>query len=689
MPAFNCKKCGAPLEITEGMTVCECEFCGVTQTLPRTTSDQVINMFNRANHFRQQCEFDKAADIYERLLAQEEGDSEIHWSLVLCRYGIEYVDDPVTRKKIPTCHRVQYKNILEDPDYLTALDLADTVQRSVYEEEARAISEIQKGILEISSKEKPFDVFICYKETGDDGKRTQDSVLAQELYYQLTQEGFKVFFSRITLESKLGVQYEPYIFAALNSAKVMVVVGTKPEYFNAVWVRNEWSRYLMLMQNDRTRTLIPAYRDMDPYDIPEALSMFQAQDMSKLGFMQDLIRGIKKIVSKDEQPVQQVVRETVVQSAGSANVENLLKRGNLCLEDSKWDEARKYFDDVLNENVEEYRAYIGLLCAEQNVVNEQALVTLEEDFIDSDYYKKACRFGGAEIKNRLFGYYQHGLYNRAERTFRTAQSPEKCDEAKEIFRALGSFADSVQKIEECTEKKNGFLYDDAVSKMNSASTDTDYLAVKGLFEAIRSYKDSAEKAAECEQLAKEYIYQNAVEAMNNSSTYSEYYSAIHHFNDLGDYKFSSEKISECKLLANECLYKEGLEAMLNYQYIVARSKFHNLGDYKDSSDKLEECEKMIVIAQKYDTTKQNMTGIISVHTLKEYADIFDTISDYRDSAKLAEICREKVIKLEADAEAKANAEMKQAKKEKTIAIGTIIIILVMMILIGVIVFVRN
>mgnify|MGYP000004764029 FL=1 len=93
----------------------------------------------------------------------------------------------------------------------------------------------KKGILEISQNEEPFDVFICYKETDEHGRRTHDSVLANDLYHQLTQEGFKVFFARITLEDKLGTAYEPYIFAALNSAKVMVVIGTKPEYFNAVW----------------------------------------------------------------------------------------------------------------------------------------------------------------------------------------------------------------------------------------------------------------------------------------------------------------------------------------------------------------------------------------------------------------------------------------------------------------------
>ena len=36
---------------------------------------------------------------------------------------------------------------------------------------------------------------------------------------------------------------------------------------------------------------------MDPYDLPEEFSHLQAQDMSKLGFMQDLTHGIKKILS--------------------------------------------------------------------------------------------------------------------------------------------------------------------------------------------------------------------------------------------------------------------------------------------------------------------------------------------------------------------------------------------------------
>lgn len=264
MSIFKCKMCGGDLEIQPGQTVAQCEYCGTRQTLPRLDGDRKANLYDRANHFRRNNDYDKAMGIYEQILTEDNTDAEAYWSLVLCRYGIEYVEDPATHKRMPTVNRAQYTSIFDDDNYKSALEYADAAQREVYEIEAKAINEIQKGILAISQKEEPFDVFICYKETDQNGRRTQDSVLANDLYHQLTQEGFKVFFSRFTLEDKLGTAYEPYIFAALNSAKVMVVLGTRPEYFNAVWVKNEWSRYLALIRGGAKKVLIPAYRDMDP-----------------------------------------------------------------------------------------------------------------------------------------------------------------------------------------------------------------------------------------------------------------------------------------------------------------------------------------------------------------------------------------------------------------------------------------
>ena len=170
------------------------------------------------------------------------------------------------------------------------------VARDGDRKESETIAREKGGNLSISQKEQAFDVFSCYKETDENGQRTIDSTLAKDIYYQVTEQGQRVFFARITLEDKAGQEYEPYIFAALHSAKVMLVVGTKPEYLNAVWVKNEWSRYLALMKHDRKRLLIPCYRDMDPYDLPEQLSVLQSSDMSRIGFIQELIRGIAKVL---------------------------------------------------------------------------------------------------------------------------------------------------------------------------------------------------------------------------------------------------------------------------------------------------------------------------------------------------------------------------------------------------------
>ena len=346
MSVFKCKMCGGTIEFEQGATVGVCDSCGTKQTLPRLDDDRKANLYDRANHFRRNNEFDKAMGIYEQLLSEDNTDAEAYWSLVLCRYGIEYVEDPTTRKRVPTVNRAQFTSVFDDDNYRSALHYADPAQREVYEAEATAINEIQKGILAISQKEEPFDVFICYKETDKDGQRTPDSVLANDLYHQLTQEGFKVFFSRITLEDKLGTAYEPYIFAALNSAKVMVVLGTQPEYFNAVWVKNEWSRYLALVKNSSgQKMLIPAYKDMDPYDLPEEFSHLQAQDMSKLGFMQDLIRGIKKILSNENRNI-----STQTDAVSKSNVKNLLALAQTALDMENEDEASGYLNKALEND---------------------------------------------------------------------------------------------------------------------------------------------------------------------------------------------------------------------------------------------------------------------------------------------------------------------------------------------------
>ena len=532
MSLFKCKMCGGTIEFEQGATVGVCDSCGTKQTLPRLDDDRRANLYDRANHFRRNNEFDKAAAIYEQILTEDTADAEAYWSLVLCQYGIEYVEDPATRKRVPTVNRAQFTSIFDDDNYKSAIQYADGYQREIYEKEAKAINDIQKGILSISQKEDPFDVFICYKETDQNGRRTYDSVLANDLYHQLIQEGFKVFFARITLEDKLGSAYEPYIFAALNSAKVMVVLGTKPEYFNAVWVKNEWSRYLALVKKSGgKKVLIPAYRDMDPYDLPEEFSHLQAQDMSKLGFMQDLIRGIKKLAKRDEPKT--AVKETVVVGAVNANIAPLLERAFLFLEDGKWQDANIYCEKVLDIDPKNAEAYLGKLMVDLQVRTRKQLADCAEPFDDRENYGKVIRFGDEKLEAEMRGYIAH------------------INERNENVRLTG-------------------IYNSAVSAMNAAKNESAYKAAAGTFRTISGFQDADALVEQCldkaEVCRKDAIYASAMSkiqsgaSLYNSQKYKEsvgyYEEAIKIFGTISGWKDADEHIYACRKKIEEIKAKE-------------------------------------------------------------------------------------------------------------------------------------
>ena len=368
MAVLKCKMCGGDLDFVQDASVATCEFCGSVQTIPRVDDEKKLTLFARANRLRSACEFDKAAGVYESIVADFPEEAEAYWGLVLCKYGIEYVDDPATGKKIPTCHRSSFDSVMEDSDFDQALENADGDARRVYREEAKQIEEIRKGIIAVSSNEKPYDIFICYKETDPKGDRTLDSVLAQDIYDALTDKGYRVFFSRITLEDKLGQEYEPYIFAALNSAKIMLAVGTDYEYYNAVWVKNEWSRFLKLMAKDKDKYLIPCFKGIDAYDMPKEFAKLQAQDLGKVGAIQDLLRGIDKILPKQvkqEQPV--------LQNQPDSQTLVFLERAKMAMEDGEWEKADDFCEKAMNINAHCADAYIGKLLIQYRVCSLEKL----------------------------------------------------------------------------------------------------------------------------------------------------------------------------------------------------------------------------------------------------------------------------------------------------------------------------
>ena len=194
-------------------------------------------------------------------------------------YSLDTMNSSVSDDVLPMPNNAENLDSMSDEEKETALLFNDYINK--YMGEPMEVVYIAK---------------YCTPEAKEDLKELIDDI--RSIYEALIEKGLNVFFARISLEDKIGSEYEPLIFAALNSARVMLVLGSSSDNFNAVWVRNEWSRFIGLMKQDKKKELIPCYCDMNAYDMPAEFSNLQAQDLGKIGAIQDIIRGIAKIVQK-------------------------------------------------------------------------------------------------------------------------------------------------------------------------------------------------------------------------------------------------------------------------------------------------------------------------------------------------------------------------------------------------------
>lgn len=455
MTVLKCKTCGGNLEITGLENVAQCSHCGVMQTLPKADDEKKVALFNRANNLRIKKEFDKAAGIYESIIVEFPNEAEAYWGVVMCKFGLEYVEGKDGRR-IPTCHRTLPVSILKDDDFIQACRYADLSARALYQSEAVVIDNIQKRIIEIASSEEPYDIFICYKEKDDlTGLRTEDSSIAQDIYTAFTEKGYKVFYARATLSKVAGAEYEPYIYAALSSAKVMLVIGTKEEYYNAVWVKNEWSRYLSMMADDPSKIIIPCYKNIDAYDLPEQFGFMQALKMDDVMFSMNLETSVKRVLPIETKSRQ---AEPVVEAAGN-RIDNIIKRAYMLLSDGDFSSAEEQFEKVLDENPECARAYLGKALATLKLNNIGEIVNCVYDLNGNADFNMASRFADDSFKAELEHYrlkWAENRYNAGVELMSNARTPDEYNGAANIFALLHNYKDSVERGNWCSQKAESF-----------------------------------------------------------------------------------------------------------------------------------------------------------------------------------------------------------------------------------------
>lgn len=394
-------------------------------------------LYDRAEHLRRVHDYDGALAAYESIVSRNPEDAAARWAIVLCRYGIEYTHDNVTQSDVPSINRLSFDSILEDRDYLMALRCAPEDQAAHYRSEAVRIAEIQDQFVSIVRAEKPYDVFISFK-SSDGRMRTRDYALAQEIYDALTTEGFRVFFSPVSLRHHLGEVYEPYIFAALYSARVMVLVGTQKEYVEADWVRNEWSRYLYLMQQDPKKHLLPVYEGMNPADFPAQIARMQAIDLSQIGALQLVCTRVKDMAGEKEKVIYVRRKDGV-----TVNATNLVRRITLDVEDGAFDEASQRIKAFVDEYGADYAdlRYARLLCANRSRNVAELATHLSAGIASSEDLDYVLTSGSDEQKTAL-----QSLESLSRRYEQRKLVDDGIRSARDAYEA-GRYADTISTID--------------------------------------------------------------------------------------------------------------------------------------------------------------------------------------------------------------------------------------------------
>lgn len=382
MGGLKCKMCGSNLDIGDSITVCKCEKCGTSQTVPDIEDDKELKLFERAGRLRFNCDFDKAAGIYNTITDSYTEEAEGYWELILCKYGIEYADN-ASGKKVPVCHRISYDSVMDDEDFELVMENSDSESRAIFREEAKIIEENRKKYIQIAESEQPYDIYISYRAKDDNGDKTAVSEIAGHLYNKLTSAGYSVFLSEAALKGKKQSDCEPYIYSALNSANVMLALGTSYDDYNDVWVKNEWNRYLEIAEKNKNKCLIPCYKDVDEYDIPKEFAGLKVCQLGNDDTFNNIMAEIANVVKPESvnqpapepekaEPAEEIELEEI-EIIEPVDINKLLDEGFSAISDKNWKEANKLFFQVLDEEPDNSKAYWGQLLVQQECTNAREM----------------------------------------------------------------------------------------------------------------------------------------------------------------------------------------------------------------------------------------------------------------------------------------------------------------------------
>ena len=384
----KCRCCGVEIYFEAKDKVKVCPYCGKGNERPRSEKTEAIERMDYANERLNMGEFKEADAAFREALQACPEENEARWGMLLCKYGVMYVESADGKERVITCRRARTSSFQSEPDYQIVLEQAEPEVRAAYKKDAEYIDRVQAEIRRLQAQTKPYDVFLCYKETTPEGGRTEDSVIAHNIYNDLTHSGYRVFFAPVSLNETTGYNYEAAIFVAIEKSSVMLVIGTLKEYFNSTWVRSEWRRFLDRIDLGDEKLLLPLFRNAD--DLPDEFKNRFIQGYPMEGpYMLDVKTRINQIIQKGP-------------GGGEEDPEIVLAR--IYIMQGEYQEAKNVLNDKLkkqpkNAEIWLLKAMIGLRIREESDFSR-----VEQPLSENVEFMTALDFAAGEFRERLEGY---------------------------------------------------------------------------------------------------------------------------------------------------------------------------------------------------------------------------------------------------------------------------------------------
>ena len=300
--------------------ICTCKYCLSKFTKKQIDSKMFVDL-RQANNERNFANFDKAKKIYKSIINNypNEDLSDAYWGQFLCEQRVLFEEDG-KGEKFPSFYRMnlnEESSVDDSPSFAKALSYALKNNRDrleVFNTLANKIDNARKIYFDIQSKTKPFDLFICFKNSDEKGNHTPDRELAMDIYNELSAK-YNIFFSEKTLKNIKSNyrEYEPNIYYGLYTAKVMLLICSKKEYLESQWLKNEWSRFTQInRQGGEDKCIIPIFTDnFNPNDLPDELWHTQGifDDRKLMTILENTLENILHPVDKLEELKKQQVEE--------------------------------------------------------------------------------------------------------------------------------------------------------------------------------------------------------------------------------------------------------------------------------------------------------------------------------------------------------------------------------------------